>query len=244
MKALIFAAGLGTRLYPLTADRPKALVEVAGKPMLRRVIENVKAAGVTNVVVNVHHFADKIIRYLEENDCFGIDITVSDERSQLLETGGGLLKARPLLDGTEPILLHNADILTDLDLTRITPQGHATLLTAPRESSRRLLFGRTDGLLHGWLNTQTGETRPDGFVYDPAIHEPLSFQGIHLFDPSLFDELEAYASQLDTPAFSITPFYLHCAARGKRIAACTLTGYRWFDIGRPASLAAATSSGI
>ena len=116
MKAMIYAAGLGTRLRPLTDDRPKALIEVGGKPMLQHVIENIKKAGITRAVVNVHHFAGKVIDFLDRNGNFGIDIAISDESDRLLDTGGGLLKARPLLDGDEPILLHNADILTDLDL--------------------------------------------------------------------------------------------------------------------------------
>lgn len=240
MKAMIFAAGLGTRLYPLTADRPKALVEVAGLPMIRRVIENVKAAGITKAVVNVHHFAQKIVDYLAANDNLGIDITVSDESDLLLETGGGLLKARPLLDGDEPILLHNADICTDIDLRRISLDGaEAALLVAERNSSRRLIFDRTDGLLCGWINTDTGETRPDGVTYIPERHTLLAFQGIHLFDPALFDALAEYATLLPSPAFSITPFYLHCATRGHHIAGRCLTGYRWFDVGRRASLDAA-----
>lgn len=244
MKAMIFAAGLGTRLYPLTADRPKALVEVAGVPMLKRVIDNVKAAGATTVVVNVCHFAQKIIDYLADNNNFGMEIIVSDERDMLLETGGGLLKARRILDGNEPVLLHNADICTDADLSRLRLDGaEATLLVADRDSSRRLLFDRTENRLCGWLNTSTGETRPEGTVYDPASHRPLAFQGIHLFDPALFDELAAYASGLQSPAFSITPFYLHCASRGLRITGCEIPGgYRWFDIGRPASLAAAEAA--
>ncbi|MDE7144297.1 MAG: NTP transferase domain-containing protein, partial [Muribaculaceae bacterium] len=123
MKAMIFAAGLGTRLYPLTADRPKALVEVAGVPMLKRVIDNMKAAGATTVVVNVCHFAQKIIDYLADNNNFGMEIIVSDESDMLLETGGGLLKARRILDGNEPVLLHNADICTDADLSRLRLDG-------------------------------------------------------------------------------------------------------------------------
>lgn len=241
MKALIFAAGLGTRLYPLTASRPKALVEVGGVPMLQRVIENVKAAGVTEIVVNVHHFADMIIDFLKANHNFGVDIRLSDERDKLLETGGGLLKARPLLEGNEPILIHNADILTNLDLTRLTPADGvvASLLVSDRHSSRQLVFDRQTELLEGWVNTATGETRPDGFVYDSGLQICRSFNGIHIVQPEIFPILAKYSVQVGTDAFSITPFYLYCAEAGLPIQGRSLNGYKWFDIGKPESLAAA-----
>ncbi len=243
MRALIFAAGLGTRLYPLTQSRPKALVEVGGEPMLSRVIRNLKAAGVTHAVINVHHFADMIANYLHDNANFGIDIAISYEPDAPLETGGGLLNARPLFPGDEPILLHNADIATDLDLRSLTlPHGAAaTLLVSDRQSSRRLVFDRDTMSLRGWLNTDTGETRPDTFNFDPKSMVPLSFNGIHLFSPSLFPELESYSKKLGKPAFSITPFYLHCAAKGLLIKGHTASDYTWFDIGRPESLAAANA---
>ena len=117
---MIFAAGLGTRLRPLTNDRPKALVEVAGKPMLQRVIERLKAAGVDEVVINIHYFGDKVTEFLEQNDNFGLTVHISDERQwsdEPLETGGGILKARQWLEGETPFIVHNADILTDLDLS-------------------------------------------------------------------------------------------------------------------------------
>lgn len=234
MKALIFAAGLGTRLRPLTLDRPKALVEVDGVPMLGRVIENVKRAGVTDVVVNVHHFARMIKDYIAANDRFGINITVSDESDLLLDTGGGLLKAAPLLQGDEPVLMHNADILTDLDLTRLTlRQGDAaTLLVAERHTSRLLVADAESGLLRGWVNVTTGETRPTGFV-ERADDCRRAFGGIHLIDPRLLlPALRAYATE---PAFPIMPFYLaECGRLNIRMQ--ELQGYRWFDIGKPESL--------
>lgn len=244
MKALIFAAGLGTRLYPLTASRPKALVEVGGVPMLQRVIERVKAAGVTEIVVNVHHFADMIIDFLASNKNFGVEIWVSDERDKLLETGGGLLKARPMLDGTEPILIHNADILTDLDLNRLTPDEGvmATLLVSDRHSSRQLVFDRQTELLKGWLNTSSGETRPDGFEYDSETDICRSFNGIHIVRPEIFPILAEYSVQAGSEAFSITPFYLYCAERGLPIQGRSVAGYQWFDIGKPESLAAARAA--
>ena len=249
MKAMIYAAGLGTRLRPLTDDRPKALIEVGGKPMLQHVIENIKKAGITRAVVNVHHFAGKVIDFLDRNGNFGIDIAISDESDRLLDTGGGLLQARPLLDGDEPILLHNADILTDLDLRLMKMRGDATLLVGTRGSSRRLVFDHNDGnngsadgsdmmQLCGWIDTASGATRPDGFIYDPSRHTTRSFNGIHLFSPALFPTLEDYSRSAGSDAFSITPFYV--AASGTHsIYATEPDGYSWFDIGRPETLAAA-----
>ena len=119
MKAMIFAAGLGTRLRPLTDHMPKALVPVAGVPMLQRVILRLKEAGFHDIVINIHHFGEQILDFLKANDNFGVRILISDERGELLDTGGGILKARPLLDDGEPFLIHNADILTHIDLAAI-----------------------------------------------------------------------------------------------------------------------------
>lgn len=120
MKAMIFAAGLGTRLRPLTDHTPKALVSVAGKPMLERVILRLKEAGFNDITVNIHHFGEQIIEFLRANNDFGITIHLSDERNMLLDTGGGIKKARPFLDGNEPFLVHNADILSDINLAELT----------------------------------------------------------------------------------------------------------------------------
>jgi NDP-sugar pyrophosphorylase family protein len=122
MKAMIFAAGLGTRLRPLTNDRPKALVEVGGVAMLERVINRLKSHGITEIVINIHHFGEKIIEFVKQNNDFGITIHISDERDLLLDTGGGILKAQQWLDGEEPIIIHNADILTDFDLHKMVKQ--------------------------------------------------------------------------------------------------------------------------
>lgn len=238
MKALIFAAGLGTRLRPLTLDRPKALVEVDGVPMLGRVIDSVKRAGVTDVVVNVHHFAQMIKDYIAANNQFGIRITVSDESDLLLDTGGGLLKAAPLLQGVEPVLMHNADILTDLDLRRLTlrPGDAATLLVAERNTSRMLVVDGESRLLRGWVNVTTGETRPESFT-ERSGDCRRAFGGIHLIDPRLLlPALKVYATE---PSFPIMPFYLaECERLNIRTQQCD--GYRWFDIGKPEALQAAT----
>ncbi|MDD7716929.1 MAG: nucleotidyltransferase family protein, partial [Bacteroidales bacterium] len=171
MKAMVFAAGLGTRLRPLTNDRPKALVEVGGKTMLERVITHLADCGVTDITVNIHHFGEKIIEFLEEKKNFGLDIHISDERDLLLDTGGGLMKARKYLDGDEPFIVHNADILTDLDLKamydfHVEHDALSTILVKDRQTQRYFLFDH-DHRLKGWINKKTGETKPEGYQYDP-----------------------------------------------------------------------------
>ncbi len=235
---MVFAAGLGTRLRPLTDHCPKALIEVGGEPMLGRIIRRLIDAGVTEVVVNVHHFADMIKSYLAANDNFGIRIHVSDESDLLLDTGGGILKAQRWLDGDEPFIVHNADILSDIELSEIYRRhvdsgAIATLLVARRNSSRYLLFGKSDGRLHGWINTATGQTRPDGFIYDPARYLQLAFGGIHVVSPRIFDSLSRYSSD---PVFSIVPFYLSVCDRLEIRGYSPDRDYQWFDIGKPDSL--------
>ena len=156
-QAMIFAAGLGTRLRPLTDTMPKALVSVAGQPLLWHVLTKLKAAGYGHIVINVHHFAQQIIDYLHANDNFGLDIRISDETDGLLETGGGIKKARPLFDPTSPILIHNVDILSNLDLTSL-PTTDTQLVVSPRKTTRYLLFN-ADMHLVGWKNIATGEVR-------------------------------------------------------------------------------------
>lgn len=234
MKAMVFAAGEGTRLRPLTLTRPKALVEVGGKPMLVRVLEALRGAGVTEAVVNVHYLAGQIEDYLSARD-FGMQITVADERARLLDTGGGLLAARRLLDGQEPILLHNADICTDLDLRRLELRGDATLLVGDRRSSRRLIFSEPDMRLHGWVNETTGEVKGEAGGLRRA------FQGIHLVSPSIFPALEEYSRAVGSQVFSLTPFYVAMASR-LHICGQQLDGYRWHDVGNLEKLAAANAA--
>lgn len=172
MKAMIFAAGLGTRLKPLTDNMPKALVPLAGKTLLQWQIERLKAAGITDIVVNVHHFPDMIINYLHDNNNFGCRISVSDERDMLLETGGGLRKAKSLLLGVgsresgnsnEPILICNVDILSNIDIPTLlnayNPDEMGVVVVSERETQRYLLFDQTNRLC-GWTNIATGEVRP------------------------------------------------------------------------------------
>ncbi|MCC8037262.1 MAG: NTP transferase domain-containing protein [Bacteroidales bacterium] len=257
MKAMIFAAGLGTRLAPITDTIPKALVDVGGKPMLQRVIENVKAAGVTKIVVNVHYLAQQIVDYLHDNKNFGVDITISDESDLLLDTGGGLLKAAPLLEGNEPILVHNVDILTDLDF-RAMETAHqrsgalATLLVKDRTTSRYLLWD-DQMQLRAWINTKTGETIPPGQEINNLL--PLAFGGIHIISPALLEHLSAYAiaseKAVECPEghrgkaiqpFGIIPFYLHEAQKGEAVHGYLYpTPYRWVDVGSHDTLAKARS---
>ena len=203
---MIFAAGLGTRLKPLTDHMPKALVPVEGKPMLEHVIGKLKSAGFDEIVINVHHFADQIIDFLKEKDNFGIRIWISDESEELLDTGGGIKKAAPYFD--EPFLVHNADILSNIDLKamynyHLTSSNDATLLVSPRKTVRYLLFDEGNRL-QGWVNKDTLQTKPEGFVYHPEVQKEYAFGGIHVISPTLFK----YMGDGWTGKFSIMDFYL------------------------------------
>lgn len=252
MKGMIFAAGMGTRLRPITDTRPKALVEVAGRPMLDHVITRMIHAGITEIVINVHHLAPMIRSFLDANSNFGITIHVSDESKRLLDTGGGILKARQWLDGSEPFVVHNADIMTDIDLRLIEEQhaksnADATLLVAHRDTSRYLLFDK-QLRMHGWLNRSSGEVIPKGL--DADAFTPLAFGGIHVLSPSIFPALERWNNALPEPddaadapgirKFSITPFYAASAATLHIGGFCPAAdSYRWVDVGRPETLARA-----
>lgn len=177
---MIFAAGLGTRLRPLTDHTPKALVSVAGKPMLERVILRLKEAGFNDITVNIHHFGEQIIKFLRANNDFGITIHLSDERDMLLDTGGGIKKARPFLDDNEPFLVHNADILSDINLAELyrhhrESNAEATLLVSQRQTSRYLLLDDANRL-HGWINKSTGETKPEGFSFQERQYKGNGFR--------------------------------------------------------------------
>lgn len=242
MKAMIFAAGLGTRLRPLTDSMPKALVKVDGTPILQRVIMNLKNAGCNHILINVHHFPDMIIDFLNSMQNFGIDIAVSDERDKLLDTGGGIIKAEKWLSGSEPFIVHNADILTDLDLKTIydhhkSSHADATLLVSERKTSRYLLFDR-QMRMNGWINVSTNEVKPTGIKCD--LLNKYAFNGIHVISPSLLPALSAFRGE-DTP-FSITEFYIDNCRSLNISGYIPEQPYSWFDIGKPASLAAAEAS--
>lgn len=226
-QAMIFAAGLGTRLKPLTDTMPKALVRVGGQPLIWHVIMKLKAAGYERIVVNVHHFAQQIIDYLQANDNFGLDIRISDETSGLLETGGGIKKAMPLFDPSEPILIHNVDILSNLDfnsLSMVAPPD-ALLVVSQRNTKRYLLFD-DEMILDGWTNIETGEVRSPYPALDPTDLKRLAFSGIHMIWPRLFPLFQ------DMPErFGIIDFYL------KYCHQCAFLGYekkdlRLMDVGK------------
>lgn len=261
---MIFAAGLGTRLKPLTDDRPKALVEVAGKPLLAHVIERVRDAGASRVVVNVHHFADMVIDYLNHHD-FGVEIVISDERDLLLDTGGGILKA--FQDGLfekrkeergksnvdskeervksnvdcEPILIHNVDIVSDINLKSLAdsqPRG-TILCVARRDTTRYLLFDERH-CMRGWLNKKTGELKVSCAINDLSVlqnssqWQQFAFQGIHIIDKDIYPLLQEY-SEDNGKVFSITNFYIEACGQTP-IHAFDTTGIPWVDCGKLESL--------
>lgn len=235
MKAMIFAAGLGTRLKPLTDHMPKALVPVAGRPMLEHVILKLKAAGFNELVINIHHFGEQILDFLRANQNFGLTIHISDERDCLLDTGGGIRKAEPFFRGNEPFLVHNVDILSDTDLKALYEYhrqsgNDATLLASRRKTIRYLLFD-DEKRLCGWINKDTLQTKPEGFAYNPEHHREYAFSGIHVISPSLFH----YMDERWTGKFSIMDFYLQ-TCREARIGGRLTEALRLIDIGKPDTL--------
>jgi NDP-sugar pyrophosphorylase family protein len=226
MKAMIFAAGLGTRLRPLTDNKPKALVEVAGKTLLQRAIEKVSDAGFREIVVNIHHYGDQIIDFLKKNNNFGLDIHISDERDELLDTGGGILKSRPLLGDSEPFLVYNVDVLCSLDLKKLLNwhrehKALATLVVRKRETARYLLFDK-EMQLSGWTNIKTGEIKMARQT--PEVGK-FAFSGIHIIEPSIFPLIT------ETGKFPIIPMYLRLAAQNA-ICGFEDTSDLWMDLGK------------
>ncbi len=229
LTAMIFAAGMGTRLKPITDTLPKALVPIQGKRILGTLIDKLKGAGFYNFVINVHHFPELIQKYLTENDDFKTNISLSDESAELLDTGGGLQHAIPLLPPDAPILLHNVDILSncsigDLMTAHLSQRDcHATLLVSPRETQRYLLFNK-EGRLCGWVHKGTGETKPEGFVYTEGKYREYAFSGIQVVSPSLL-------KLLPQGKYSIIDFYLqHCSEL--KIMAYVVEKLRLLDIGK------------
>jgi MurNAc alpha-1-phosphate uridylyltransferase len=240
MKAMIFAAGLGTRLRPLTDHLPKALVKVGGRPMLEHVILKLKAAGFDDITVNIHYLGEQIIDFLKANDNFGVSIHISDERGKLLDTGGGIKKARTFLAGdNEPFLIHNADILSNVDLKdiyrhHVESGREVTLLVSRRETSRYLIFDH-QRRLQGWINKKTGETKPAGFVYDEQQQGAFAFTGIHVLSPSIYRYMD---EPLWGDKFSIIDFYTQVCPR-VNIGAFVKDDLQLCDIGKPETLAEA-----
>lgn len=244
MNAMIFAAGLGTRLRPYTNDRPKAMVEVDGRPMIAHQMVKLKKAGFRRVVINVHHFAQQIIDYVNANDGFGLDVAFSDETGLLLDTGGGIRKALPLFDNDKPILIHNVDIFSNADLATLYSNhmvegADASLLVSRRSTSRFLVFDDNDNLV-AWKNMQSGEVRTaydslrpsiDNLDADDERYRLRAFSGIHIISPTLFPILKR-----SEEVFSIINFYWqHSIAHHIRCVEAP-DNFRWVDAGKPEAL--------
>ena len=232
---MIFAAGLGTRLKPMTDTMPKALVPVGGRPLLEILISKLKREGCTDIVINIHHFAQQIVDFVERNQSFGINIRFSDETSQLLETGGGIRHASPMLQDDEPFLVHNVDILSNVGLADFHRQGimnDATLLVSSRDTQRYLLFDN-DMRLVGWTNIKTGEVKSPFPDLDVDSCRKYAFAGIHTFSPRLFPLMESWPDK-----FSIIDFYLS-ACRNSLIKGVVKSDLRLIDVGKLDTLAKA-----
>lgn len=236
MKAMIFAAGLGTRLKPLTNDRPKALVEIKGTPILGLQIERMKKFGFDEIIINVHHYSHLIIDYIKANNYFGVRIGISDETDRLLDTGGGLKKAAWFFNDGHPFLVQNVDVITDLNYNDMLEShnlrgGIATLAVRERDTSRYLLFD--DHLnLAGWQNVKTKEII---IKRERNNLKPYAFSGIHIIDPDIFSLMP------DKEKFSMIDLYLSiCSA--KNIKAFDHSNGRWFDIGTKEKLEMASNN--
>ena len=234
MVGVIFAAGLGTRLKPLTDTMPKALVPLAGKPLLQWQVEKLRDAGITDIIVNVHHFPDMIIEAIRANEGWGCHITVSDERDLLLDTGGGLRKAilSPLTSHLSPLLACNVDILSNVDIKalikRYEQTGVSQLVVSERKTQRYLCFDE-QGLLQGWTNIATGELKgTDG--------HHLAFSGMQLLNADVLERL----GEMPQSKFSLIDFYLHLCeqplspltSRRSPLMAFVPTNYRMMDVGK------------
>ena len=251
---MIFAAGLGTRLKPLTDTLPKALVPLAGKTLLQWQIEKLKAAGITDIVVNVHHFPDLIIDYLRENNNFGCNIQVSDERDMLLETGGGLRKAQKLLSSSltslplqgesegAPILVCNVDILSNIDIPTLlrayNPNEMGVVVVYPRETQRYLVFDETHRLC-GWTNIATGDVRGPiaNTQYPIANTQNLAFSGMQVLNPRIFEVMDEVVKEKGDK-FSLIDLYVSIAEK-EILRAFIPENYRMMDVGKINQLAEA-----
>ena len=259
MKSMIFAAGLGTRLKPITDTLPKALVPVCGKPLIELTCRKLMSAGITEAVVNIHHFADKIEDWASGQDWIHLgpegdsearfSISFSDERAQLLETGGAVLHARRFLEGCGHFLIHNVDILSNADLnwlqSEVKPEALATLMVSERETTRFLLFEPETMRLVGWHNTDSGahHLADDSIALEDC--RALGFSGIHILSDKVLDLMEEYARSRDLPVedpagvkFSIMNFYLWAAAKYP-IYGVVAKDLNFLDVGKLDALAPA-----
>lgn len=233
MNALIFAAGLGTRLKPLTDSMPKAMVPVNGKPLVQILIEKLKKAGVGEIVINVHHFADQIIDFVNVNEGFGVKVMFSDETDMLLETGGGLKKAARLFSNGDPILVHNVDILSNADLNALySGSVGTTMLVSARQTQRYLLFD-DDHCLVGWTNIATGQVKTPFEHLDVDKCHRFAYSGIQVFYPQLLPLMDEWEGK-----FSIIDFYLSICHQHRIYGKCD-SELRLLDVGKLDSIAKA-----
>ena len=238
--AMILAAGLGTRLKALTQDRPKALVELNGKPLLQYCIEDLIANGFHHIVINVHHFGEQIIDFVGHHH-FDAEIEISDERDLLMDTGGGIVKASPLFKNSKVVLVHNVDIISDVNLGELSQQflasgDDAWLLTQDRDTNRKLLFDNENQLV-GWMNKAEGQfkwvnpekigpsTLRQAQGSGTCDYQEMAFSGLHLFRSDLFAEFEVKRS-------SVIDLYLNLAKTNRIISKPIQPDY-WFDLGKP-----------
>jgi N-acetyl-alpha-D-muramate 1-phosphate uridylyltransferase len=233
MKAMIFAAGLGTRYKPWTNEHPKALAPVNGKSLLQRNVEWLQEYGITELIVNVHHFPEQVMQAIEINKAWGSKVTISDEKGQLLETGGGLKKARSFFDTDQPFITINVDILTDLNLDKLVrfhtqQKPLISFAVSDRKTSRYFLFDK-DLRLCGWENTNTGEQKIS-IKKDKLVRKAYSC--VVIFEPEIFDLMKQEGK------FSLVDVYLDLAAKNK-ILALDHTGDKLVDVGKPEALAVA-----
>lgn len=235
MKAFILAAGKGERLRPLTNDKPKALVKVGGMTMLERTIRTLAMGGFDSFVVNIHYFGEQIIDFLEKHDNFGYEIAISDERDLLRDTGGAIKHAAPLLEGDCKFLIHNVDIVSNLDIPwfvgrSLASDAEATLLVSDRTTSRYLLFN-DDDLLVGWTNVSSGEVKTPYGGIDVDGCKKKAFAGIHVFSDRLLAEMSAMPEK-----FSVIDFYLSMCSTHK-IEAVEYPSLKIQDLGTPSAVA-------
>lgn len=233
MKAMILAAGLGTRLRPWTLEHPKALVPVGGVPMLERVIFRLKGEGFNEIIINVHHFSNQIIDFVRSRD-FGVDIKISDESESLLDTGGGLVKASRYFTN-EPVLIHNVDILSNADLrglmaSHVNSKMACSLLVSERMSSRKLIFD-SDLILKGWHHIEKEEYKPLGLSFEASDKE-YSFSGIYVASPQMCNEMKG---MFGNDGFPIMDYFLS-PDRKETIRGVVASELRLLDIGKPDTL--------
>ena len=231
---MIFAAGQGTRLKPLSDTMPKALVPVGGKPLLEHIILKIIRAGFDDIIINIHYFGEQIIDFLNKNNNFGVKITISDERNCLLDTGGGLRKAACFFDDNQPFLVHNVDVFTNVDLKKLYDNhlknnSLSTLAVGERQTQRYFLFDENN-YLRGWTNISTNEFKPVG-LQNADRYKKLAFAGIQIFSPKVFQLLE----QVKETKFSLTDFYIQ-NANHKCFKAYITPNFQMLDAGKMDSL--------